>query len=211
MKQIGPDLSGIEHLILDLGGVIVNIDVSRTAALFSRMGMEGMSPGHITSVAYSFLEKYETGMIPDTAFRDGIRKAAGNDIPDIEIDRAWNSMITGIPQGMIRLLRNLGQKFRMSVLSNTNPLHMAYFNRMLRETEGVSGLNELFDSVFLSHEMHLRKPDPAVFEHVLAATGIMPEKTLYIDDSIEHTESAVRLGIRTIHLGPGHTLLDLFD
>lgn len=210
MKQPATELTGIKHLILDLGGVVVNIDVSRTTELLGKLGMEETSPEHITSVAYPFLEQYETGKIPTAAFRDGIRKAAGKDIPDAEIDHAWNSMITGIPRGMIGLLRDLRSQFRMFVLSNTNRLHIDYFNRMLRNSEGIPDLSGLFDGVFLSHEMHLRKPDPAVFKHVLAATGIIPGETLYIDDSSEHTESAAKLGIRTIHLGPGRTLFDLF-
>ena len=211
MKQKGPDLSGIENLILDLGGVVVNIDVSRTALLFGKLGMKGLSAGHITSAAYPFFEQYETGKIPTGQFREGIRKAAGVPIPDFEIDSAWNSMITGIPRRMIELLQALRSRFRTFVLSNTNRLHIEYLNRILLETEGISGLNELFDGVFLSHEVHLRKPDPAVFEHVLKTAVILPEETLYIDDSKEHTESAAGLGIKTIHLGAGRTLFELFS
>jgi putative hydrolase of the HAD superfamily len=62
--------------------------------------------------------------------------------------------------------------------------------------------------VYLSHRVGLRKPDPKIFELVLSENNLLREETLFIDDSIQHIESASQLGIKTIHLKDNMTMED---
>jgi HAD superfamily hydrolase (TIGR01509 family) len=45
-----------------------------------------------------------------------------------------------------------------------------------------AGLYEGFDPVLLSCEIHLAKPDPAVYEYALKALGLPGNEVLFIDD-----------------------------
>jgi putative hydrolase of the HAD superfamily len=51
--------------------------------------------------------------------------------------------------------------------------------------------------VFLSHEIGMRKPNTDTFEYVLDEAGINANETLFIEDSIQHIESANNVGIQT--------------
>jgi putative hydrolase of the HAD superfamily len=65
--------------------------------------------------------------------------------------------------------------------------------------------------IYLSHEIELRKPDLAIFEYVLSDQGLQPDRTLFIDDSIQHIESAKSMGIKTHHLTRQSDLYEIFS
>ena len=204
------ELSGIKNIIFDLGGVILDIDVSRTIKGFKRIGLGEISDASIAHSSFPFLEKYETGKISTEEFRDEIRKAAGTEVTDELIDTVWNDMLIGIEPVKIDLLIRLRSQYRLILLSNTNAMHEVIYNSMLKETTGIGNLRELFDDVYYSHTIHMRKPDREIFEYVLSAARLVPEVTLYIDDSKMHIDSAAQLGIVCYHLTPGDSILNIF-
>ncbi len=65
----------------------------------------------------------------------------------------------------------------------------------------------------------LRKPDPAIFELALRATGAQPARTLHVGDSVHYDVVGARAaGIRALHLDPfdlcrrdGHEHLQALD
>ena len=61
----------------------------------------------------------------------------------------------------------------------------------------LKSLDPLFDKVYLSHQIGMRKPNKETFEWVLKDAGILAQETLFIEDSIQHIESAKKLGIQT--------------
>ena len=79
---------------------------------------------------------------------------------------------------------------KLAVLSNTIEPHA----KPVRE----SGLFEPFDYVFLSHEIGLRKPDPAAYQHVVETMKVDPEKSVFIDDDPENVEAATQLGMHGV-------------
>ena len=49
----------------------------------------------------------------------------------------------------------------------------------------------------------MRKPNPEIFKIVLENHGLVPEETLFIDDSEENIKAASGLGIKALHIEPG--------
>ena len=49
--------------------------------------------------------------------------------------------------------------------------------------------------MYLSHNIHLRKPDQAIFKFVLEDNGLKINETYFIEDSLQHIESARKLNI----------------
>ena len=43
----------------------------------------------------------------------------------------------------------------------------------------------------------MRKPDAEIFDLVIGQNGLLKEETLFIDDSVQHIESAKIVGIQT--------------
>ena len=65
----------------------------------------------------------------------------------------------------------------------------------------LKSLDPLFDKVYLSHQIGMRKPNNETFEWVLKDAGILAQETLFIEDSIQHIESANKLGIQNTVVG----------
>ena len=55
-----------------------------------------------------------------------------------------------------------------------------------------------FDGVVVSGRIGLRKPDPAIFQHLLERFGLEAEQTLFVDDSERNVEAARRLGFEAL-------------
>jgi putative hydrolase of the HAD superfamily len=59
---------------------------------------------------------------------------------------------------------------------------------------------ELMADALYSARLGLCKPDPAAYEHALAATGIAdPARVLFVDDREDNCHAAAELGLRTLH------------
>jgi 2-haloacid dehalogenase len=54
-----------------------------------------------------------------------------------------------------------------------------------------------FRAIFVSGELRLVKPDPAIFRHAIAAIGAPAERCLFIDDSAANVAAAAELGLLT--------------
>jgi putative hydrolase of the HAD superfamily len=126
------------------------------------------------------------------------------------IDGAWNAMLGVLPEERWNLLGSISQYYRTFLLSNTNAIHLNYYFNYLQGIYGTFGYLHLFEKAYFSHEIHMRKPNADIFEHVVTDSGINPGETLFIDDFIENIETASKLGFQTIHLTKPRTLTDLF-
>jgi len=187
--------SKIRNIILDLGGVIIDLDYRRTADAFLRLGMAGFDEVYTKAKQTSLFDDFEKGFLDAPAFRDDLRKHLPADLSDEEIDHAWNSMLLGVPGKRIEWLRQLGKHYRLFLLSNTNVIHIAAFTEMLaRELDGFR-IEELFEKTYYSCLLGMRKPDREIFQLVINENGLDPSQTLFVDDSIQHVEGALKTGI----------------
>ena len=55
-----------------------------------------------------------------------------------------------------------------------------------------------FDGIVISGRVGMRQPDPRIFAHVAETFGLVPEETLFIDDSERNVEAARRAGYRAV-------------
>ena len=53
-----------------------------------------------------------------------------------------------------------------------------------------------FDVLVWSFQLHMAKPDPAIYRHTLNELGTRPEETLFIDDKRVNIEAAKALGMK---------------
>jgi glucose-1-phosphatase len=57
---------------------------------------------------------------------------------------------------------------------------------------------DVFDFIFFSSEIHLKKPDPKIYQYVTDFIKIMPEETIFVDDQLDNVEAANQFGIHGI-------------
>ena len=55
---------------------------------------------------------------------------------------------------------------------------------------------DLFDNVFVSHEMHLAKPDPEIYHSAVRQIGRPAAQCLFIDDTLINVEAAKHEGLQ---------------
>ena len=90
---------------------------------------------------------------------------------------------------MLPLVESLFGRVKVLLLSNTN----VHPHRLVRP---LLPLLERFDSLVLSYELGLAKPDPAIFAEALRRAGTAAARTAFFDDVEAYVEAARALGIR---------------
>jgi putative hydrolase of the HAD superfamily len=190
----------VDAIIFDLGGVILNIDYQLPVKAFRKLGIEDFSTHFSQAAQSNLLDDYETGQISSQDFIDAVRGFVKPEVTNDQIVEAWNSILLDLPEQRLFTLEKAAENHRIFLLSNTNDLHIESFNRYLLEEFQLPSLEPFFEQLYLSYEVGLRKPDPRIFEYVLQDAGLDPQNTLFIDDSIQHIQSANELGILTHHL-----------
>lgn len=199
-------ISGIKHIIFDLGGVLINIDYGATERAFQELGIGDFGARYSQLAQNSFFDDWECGRIDEAAFIAGMQSASGAALSDTQILGAWNAMLLDFPLRRLQILQQLRNHYDLILLSNTNAVHEAAFNRILMQAHGIPAIGHFFDRVYFSHRVGMRKPGTEIFQRILDDTGFRPEETLFIDDSPQHIETAKGLGIQTIHLEKGMTI-----
>lgn len=200
----------IRHIIFDLGGVLLNLDVEGCTRAFEKAGLKDIRSVLTGTNEGGIFSEYERGEIGTPEFRDGIRQLASQSLTDDEIDRMWVNELLDIPQEKLDLLVSLRSKYDIYLLSNTNELHWQHVVESLLPQQNYR-VEDLFKETFLSFRMKLAKPDPEIFREVLRQAGLKPEETLFIDDSAVNCQVAQSVGIQTEHYKPGNDLSLLFN
>jgi len=194
------DLKGIKNIIFDYGGVIINIDFKLSINAFKKLGFINVEDCIFKSKGYYLLLKMEKGEISGNDFRNEIRKIANLKLTDHQIDFAWNALLLDMPIKRIKLLEKLKTNYRIFLLSNTNSIHYNKYLKDLQNNFGYSDFNKLFDKAWFSFQIKMVKPDSEIFKYALSAASILPNETLFIDDSITNIEIAKEIGIKTYYL-----------
>ena len=134
------------------------------------------------------------------------------EISDGQIAWAYGEFLVRIPVEKLRQIDALRQQgLRTYVLSNNNPASMEYIRRMF--TADGKTMDDYFDAVYLSYELHELKPSEAIFRKMIAASGMVPAETLFIDDGQKNVDAAQALGFAVYMPAPeedfGHVLENL--
>ncbi len=205
------DRSKIKNIIFDLGGVIINIDYALLVEAFSKIGLPHFEAYFSQKEQRSLFDQYEKGEITSVQFREALKKHCKPGTTDAAVDAAWNAMLLDLPKERLNLLLKTKQNYRTFLLSNTNEIHMLFIYNYLKAEFGINTLGGHFEKVYLSYEIKMRKPDPEIFQFVMDENQLKKEETLFIDDSVQHVESASKMGIHTILLNvKTQTVIDLF-
>lgn len=70
--------------------------------------------------------------------------------------------------------------------------------RHVRKYLSMYGLSCLFETIVISGEVGVKKPDPDIFKPALAATGLMPDEVVYVGDADMDVEAANAAGMMPV-------------
>lgn len=186
----------VELLLFDLGNVIVRVSHSAMAEALAARSADPrfQDPKRVLALAFDdhegLTDAFDEGRLtPDAFYRSAADRLALS-LSFEEFAGCWN---TGFDENLevTALIRQLHRRYRLMLLSNTNALHFGYLSPRLP-------VLPLMERAFLSFELGMRKPDRALYEHVITATGVAPDRILYIDDIAAYTSAAGELGMHSI-------------
>jgi putative hydrolase of the HAD superfamily len=188
---------GIEVIFFDLGNVILPFNNYQIAEKLSRLSRkeELQDPKKVFSYLFD-LEKgvindFDMGRISPSEFFQYIKKHLGLSITFEQFIPIWTDIFVEDRQ-VSEIIRSLKGKWRLGLLSNTDPLH---FNYIVSTFPIIS----TFEKWILSYEVGFKKPDAHIFQKAIEWASVEPEKILFVDDTQGHVEAAGSLGMQGIH------------
>lgn len=189
----------VRVVIFDLGNVILPVDGNRLAKklkidsdliedklldyIQKEMIISGFESGHVNPKSFYLKVVQDLGLVRFT-FEKFVE--VFNDIFDED-------------QAVIDLLHQLKGKYKLGMISNTNTIHAEFLKSQY-------DLFNHFDSLIFSHEVGLRKPDPAIYHLALKSLQAQPHETVFIDDLLTNVQGAIQVGMKGIHFKTAETL-----
>jgi len=86
----------------------------------------------------------------------------------------------------------LKQSYQLGILTNyTYP----WFEKLTSKFN----LEDYFDPIIISSRVHLKKPDPKIYQLTLNLMQVEPAESLFIDDRLGNVEAARKLGMGSLH------------
>ena len=198
-----------DNIIFDLGGVLLNIDYSKTETAFKELGFGNFKEMYNQYSANPLFEHLETGAVSNENFYEELIKMSKGTINRDQIKQAWNAMLLDFRKQSLAYLKELGKNHQLFLLSNTNAIHHEAFMKIFTSEIGESSFDGYFNKAYYSHLLRLRKPDKEIFEFIAKDSTLNPRQTLFIDDSYNNIETARNLGFITHLLLPGEQIEDI--
>ena len=128
-------------------------------------------------------------------YLSAFEKAIGMPVDETQFVEARAGAMTVWPESLAAV-RRASELGTITLLTNNGPLVSKHLRAIAPELVDLFG-----DHLFTSSDYGARKPDPVVFERVLAAYDTTPENAFFADDMRVNVEGAAGLGITTYHFG----------
>ncbi len=197
----------IKTIFFDIGGVLIDIHPGHTYQYIS----------DCVDIDKSIIEKrfpwqphdeYEKGIINDREWFFAVKESLPEPccLKESDFWKAWR-LLLGKEKQTQNILRDLRGKYRLWLLSNTNPRHIQ------DEIEKKYLFPKLIDGAIYSFEVGVRKPDKAIYKIAMKKANVnKAHESLFIDDLYENVRAAKNIGMNSIHFKSTQQLKEeLFD
>ncbi|NPD91503.1 HAD family hydrolase [Xylanibacter muris] len=187
----------VKNLIFDFGKVLVDYDVMSVMHTFFGDNKEEEEAFSQTFMCKKFTDECDLEEIP---FEQIIRKAQQehprfSDALQYFYDHYLDFVIGEMP-GMKPLLVKLKEKgFKLYGLTNW----CSEVHKVMKKYD----IFDLLDGYVISSEVHLLKPNPAIYRYLCNRYGLKPEECLFVDDNYANVYAAKDVGMYAVaFVGP---------
>jgi len=172
----------IRAVVLDVGSVLEMIDDTVFPAPFEQR--HGLAAGAVVS-ASDWPRDAMLGQMTGAETRAHWQMRLG--LSDEQVDElvadAWRWYVGTLDQRLFDWFAGLRDRgLRTAILSNSGP--------GAREAERHYGFESITDDIVYSHEVGLKKPDPAVFALTASRLGVLPVEIVFLDDVPANVDAA---------------------
>jgi putative hydrolase of the HAD superfamily len=186
-------------LLVDFGGVMTTSVWDSFADFCRAKGLEENAVRRLFREdrgALADLRVLETGALEEAEFERRFARRLGLDEATDLIDSMFRGMLPEESMNAaVRAARTSGVK--TGLISNS--WSTTHYDRAL--------LEELFDTVVISAEVHLHKPQPEIYRLAVERLAEPPEQCVFVDDLRENCAGAEAVGMTAIlHRNPAATV-----
>ena len=182
----------IRLILFDLGSVVVRIDIPTTVEYWSeKTGVPAAEIEKKINLDHTF-KLFEQGLIPPEDYRKYLMGQLGIELSPEDFYEGWNRMILGTYPETVELISKLRKHYRVAAFSNSNILHEEYLRKQF------PALDLIFEKIYFSHRINLRKPIPEAFFKVLEQARVDAGECVFLDDLSENIDAAKSVGFHTI-------------
>ncbi|MDE3133578.1 MAG: HAD-IA family hydrolase [Acidobacteriota bacterium] len=178
----------IEVVLFDIGGVL-----ARFAGLDVLRELTGADSELEVSARWlmsPWVRRFESGGCTDEEFAAGVVSEWQLPYSAAQFLEVFPTWLDDPFDGAEQMLRETSEHARVGCLSNTNSLQW-------RGRISHWSIAKYFELPFLSFELHAVKPDPAIFERVIAKLPVAPARVLFLDDVALNVEAARVAGLNS--------------
>lgn len=157
--------------------------------------LTGLPPEQFEQLYWADRHAYDEGKLTGLTFWQNIARDGNLNLTPEQIDelnrldaRMWTTQNPAMLQWQ-QMLKQRG--ILTAILSNMGD---TVFENIQREFKWIGD----FDVLVWSYQLHMAKPAPEIYHHVLKQLSTAPEDTLFIDDKLVNIEAARALGMKAI-------------
>ena len=184
----------LRAIVFDIGGVLVRIDVGRAMADLAA-GLS-LSPSELWTAMQNDPRwpDWQEGRISPRDWYLHLTRRLGATLTFEQFTTAWNRALDPEPVQDDALFKTLSKTYRLALLSNTDPIHVA----QLESTYGFVRFFPASARVY-SCVVGASKPSPLLYLEALRACKVQARQAAYVDDVLPYVEAARNLGMAGIH------------
>ena len=184
---------GLRAVVFDYGMVLAG--TPDPAAHDTLLHITGLPLERFESLYWADRHAYDEGTLTGLAFWKKFLHQAGLELPPStaeELNLCDARMWTTEDPVLLAWQEQLKQHGLLTgILSNMGDTVLANIEREFAWIHR-------FDALVWSFQLHMAKPDPAIYRYTLNELGIEPAEMLFLDDRAENVEAAQALGIQAI-------------
>lgn len=186
MKIDGLD---VDVLIFDLFGVLISFDNDIVYSRLARhcadpdaafIGLNGLMSGRDVITGAVTLRQIHRRLIEQLGFT----------LDFTAFEAAWLEPYSQAMPGMADMIQSLSQRYRLALLSNVDRYYWQVVRTMHPELRA-------FESLLLSCDLGLAKPDSEIFLHACRAMRTPPSSCYFVDDTLANVDAARAVGLHT--------------
>jgi HAD superfamily hydrolase (TIGR01509 family) len=183
--------NNIRAIIFDIGRVLVRLDLA--GAMRGLGASVSLSPEETwTAIEHDpRWRDWQEGRMSPRDWQLHICRRLGVELTFEQFSEVWSRVLDPNPLIDSSLLEYLSKRYRLAVLSNTDPLHVAELERRF-------DFFRFFPRRIYSCTVGATKPSPLIFREALRACKVTADSALYIDDIPAYVEAARQLGMTGI-------------
>lgn len=184
----------MKALLLDLGGVVIDVDPQRCFEYWAEAAGVEVGPIAARWSADDTYEAFEIGAIGFDEYIESLSSRLGIALGEDDWRAGWNALLGDAIADVVAALPALASRVPLYCFSNTNVVHQAAWER--RHADALTP----FRRIYVSWRLGLRKPSVAAYQRVADDIGVAPEDIVFLDDNAANVRGASAAGFVARHV-----------